>query len=238
MTEIQKMKMELLDKFGIVDDPKSVDFCREAYKFLAEGDTTVGIDPAHQEINPLNWETTIPTEDGIYLVYADGRIEKFTGQNEKDNVSGIGVKRGGWALTVDVKDQADGEDITLTASEDKTKGYKGYIDNYLDAVADWNGKENTKHLQDIGLNEEISLKDGWWIPSLAELYFIFMNRKAINEALEYAGFDTIDGVWYWSSTESSATYAWRLNLGSGNAYGDFAKASYTLRVRAVSAFIS
>ena len=56
MTEIQKMKMELLDKFGIVDDPKSVDFCREAYKFLAEGDTTAGIDPAHQEINPLNWK--------------------------------------------------------------------------------------------------------------------------------------------------------------------------------------
>ena len=147
------------------------------------------------------------------------------------------MKRGGWALTVDVKDQADGEDITLTASEDKTKGYKGYIDNYLDAVADWNGKENTKHLKDIGLNEQISLKDGWWIPSLAELYFIFMNRKAINEALEYAGFDTIDGVWYWSSTEYSAAYAWGLYLYDGGA-GYLTKASSTHRVRAVSAFIS
>ena len=129
------------------------------------------------------------------------------------------------------------EDITLTASEDKTKGYKGYIDNYLDAVADWNGKENTRHLKDIGLNEEISLKDGWWIPSLAELYFIFMNRKAINEALEYVGFDTIDGVWYWSSTEYSATTAWRLNLLDGYAF-TLTKASYARRVRAVSAFIS
>ena len=147
------------------------------------------------------------------------------------------MKRGSWALTVDVKDQADGEDITLTASEDKTKGYKGYIDNYLDAVADWNGKENTKHLQDIGLNEQISLKDGWWIPSLAELYFIFMNRKAINEALEYVGFDTIDGVWYWSSTECSAPGAWNLGLGNGLAIGT-TKASNTSRVRPVSAFIS
>lgn len=241
MTEIQKMKMELLDKFGISDDPKSVDFCREAYKFLAEGGTTVGIGPARQEITPMNWETTIPTEDGIYLVYADGRYEKFTGQNEKDNVSGIGVKRGGWALTVDVKDQADGKEITLTGSDDKTTRYKGYIGNYLDAVADWNGKENTKHLKDIGLNEEISLKDGWWIPSLAELYFILMNRKAINEALEYVGSDTINSVWYWSSTEYSDANAWNLDLELGSATGHTSndnKALYTYRVRAVSEFIS
>ena len=38
MNTIQDLKMTLLDKFGIVDDTKSVDFCREAYKFITEGD--------------------------------------------------------------------------------------------------------------------------------------------------------------------------------------------------------
>ena len=38
MNSIQDLKMTLLDKFGIVDDTKSVDFCREAYKFITEGD--------------------------------------------------------------------------------------------------------------------------------------------------------------------------------------------------------
>ncbi len=33
--------MTLLDKFGIVDEPKTIDFCREAYKFLTEENTSV-----------------------------------------------------------------------------------------------------------------------------------------------------------------------------------------------------
>ena len=46
MNAIQELKMQLLDKFGITDEPKSVDFCREAYKFLIEGDVMkiIGVD--------------------------------------------------------------------------------------------------------------------------------------------------------------------------------------------------
>lgn len=36
MNTNRDFKMMLLDKFGIVDDPKTIDFCREAYKFLTE----------------------------------------------------------------------------------------------------------------------------------------------------------------------------------------------------------
>ena len=38
MTKTQELKMQLLKEFGIYDKPKSIDFCREAYKFLVEGD--------------------------------------------------------------------------------------------------------------------------------------------------------------------------------------------------------
>lgn len=38
MNQNQELKMQLLKEFGITDDKKSVDFCREAYKFLTEGE--------------------------------------------------------------------------------------------------------------------------------------------------------------------------------------------------------
>ena len=39
MNQNQDLKMQLLKQFGICDQPKTIDFCREAYKFLIEGDT-------------------------------------------------------------------------------------------------------------------------------------------------------------------------------------------------------
>jgi len=38
MNEQQDLKMHLLEKYGDVKDKQSIDFCREAYKFLVEGD--------------------------------------------------------------------------------------------------------------------------------------------------------------------------------------------------------
>jgi hypothetical protein len=134
-------------------------------------------------------------------------------------------------------DQANGEDITLTTKKG-SESYKGYLDNYLDAVADWDGKTNTEHLKQIGLNKDITLSDNEYIPALGEMLFVFLNRKAINEALEAIGGMPIDGVWYWTSTEGSATNAWYLNLSNGLAGSFTTKASYTSRVRAVSAFIA
>jgi len=38
MDKAQELKMQLLKEFGVIDEKKSVDFCREAYKFLTEGE--------------------------------------------------------------------------------------------------------------------------------------------------------------------------------------------------------
>ena len=231
MTEKQEVKLQLLDKFANIEKPETVDFCRKAYEFLAEGETTpqpqAGAVVADQE------------PDGIYLVLDGGRHVLFTGDNNADDCAaciGIGVKWGSKSIVVALNDQADGEDITLTANKDKGD-YAGYINNYLDAVADWNGKANTEHLKKIGLSQNIALPDGWYIPSLGELYFVFLNRKAINAALEYVGGKTIDDYWYWTSTEYSATGAWYLSLSNGSANLG-TKASNTIRVRPVSAFIA
>ena len=173
--------------------------------------------------------------DGIYLIKKTGKSVLFAqGCNKKDCVA-VGIKLGGKSIAVSLKDAADGENITLTNSEDKTK-YDGYINNCTDAVADWNGKANTKHLEEIGLNECIKLEAGQYIPAVGEMYLIYLHKKALNEALEAVGGEPIADEWYWTSTETSATYAWRLYLLDGGMYGT-TKATTAGHVRPVSAFI-
>ena len=239
MTENQELKMQLLDKFANIEKPETVDFCKAAFDWLAD-------EPKEKPTaEPVSTQVSAVTEskpDGIYLIFESGKALPFDPDKgvESDQVAKndgpvkyIGIKWGSRTLAVALHDQANGEDITLTAKKDETE-YDGYIDTYLDAVANWTGKANTEHLKQIGLNKEISLAENEYIPALGEMLFVFLNRKAINEALEAVGGTPIDGVWYWTSTECSATHAWYLYLGSGVNY--YAKASYTGRVRAVSAF--
>lgn len=176
--------------------------------------------------------------DGIYLVQADGSKVAFTGSNSDQERKGckyIGLKLGSKAICIAIQDAA--KDYTpLTAGADPTKGYGNYIDNYLDAVADWNGNENTKHLKQVGLSENIHLEDGEYIPSVGELLFIQLFRKQIQAALRYVDGKLLPDVWYWTSTEASPSYAWYLYLGDGGLDIWYAKATDSSHVRAVSAF--
>lgn len=181
-------------------------------------------------------------EDGIYLVHADGKATLFELEYTKEDnmdseVVAIGLKMGSFGIKIALHDEANGDDITLTTkangNEENDQAY--YTDNYDDAVADMDGARNTNHLRNI-LNPQIKLADDWYIPSLGELYRIFINKKAINAALEFAKGDKLQDRWYWTSTENSAANAWLLFLGDGT-YGWASKASSTCRVRAVSAFI-
>ena len=122
---------------------------------------------------------------------------------------------------------------SLTNNKDNTE-YNGYITEYNDAVADWNGRSNTEHILEIGTN--IVLDENEWIPSVAELYLIYLNKRSINAAIYYSGGSRIKDGWYWSSTELSATYAWRLTLGVGGLSGWSVKVQHSGYVRAVAAF--
>lgn len=240
MTGNQELKMQLLDKFASSTRPETVDFCKAAFDWLAD-------EPKEKPTaEPVGTQVSAATEskpDGIYLIFESGKALPFdpdkgveSDQVENDGpVKYIGIKWGSRTLAVALHNQANSNDITLTTKKG-SESYKGYIDNYLDAVADWDGKANTEHLKQIGLNKDITLSDNEYIPALGEMLFVFLNRKAVNQALEAVGGTPIDGVWYWTSTEGSATNAWnlRLSYGIANDYGT--KASTTLRVRAVSAF--
>lgn len=181
-------------------------------------------------------------EDGIYLVHADGKATLFELEYTKDDnmdseVVAIGLKMGSFGIKIALHDEANGEGITLTTkangNEENDQAY--YTDNYDDAVADMDGARNTNHLRNI-LNPKIKLADDWYIPSLSELYRIFINKKAINAALEFAKGDKLKDRWYWTSTENSATNAWILGIDEGAIIWT-TKDSDTARVRAVSPFI-
>lgn len=177
--------------------------------------------------------------DGIYLIDTKGNAVRFVGDKTEtiNDTAYVGIVMGSHSVAVSLIEQAQMDDITLTKKKDANKCAESiYHTKYIDAVADWNGKRNTENLKKQGLNSQIELRPGEYIPSLAELYLICLNRKKLNEALEFVGGQLLGDLWYWSSTECSATSAWFLNLDFGYAYGG-TKATFKGRVRAVSAFL-
>ena len=228
LSDVQQFRYELLQWCGNVEDAE------KANTFVMGN----GEKPVQAQL-PKSGNM----EDGIYLVHADGKATLFELEYTKDDnmdseVVAIGLKMGSFGIKIALHDEANGEGITLTtkSNSDLKADQDYYTDNYDDAVADMDGARNTNHLRNI-LNPKIKLADDWYIPSLGELYRIFINKKAVNAALEFAKGDKLQDRWYWTSTEGSAANAWGLNLGGGSAYCWRAKASSTLRVRAVSAFI-
>ena len=170
--------------------------------------------------------------DGVYIVTENNQIIPFSSPIcLTERATYIGFVQGNHSIAIALYDVSE-DDITLTTKE--SKELRHYID-YMDAVQDWDGKGNTERLKQIGLNPAIQLKDGEYIPTLAELYLICLNQKVINEAIDFVDGQKLKG-WYWSSTEFSATTAWHLSLGSGYA-GYYTKATYTGRVRLVKQFI-
>ena len=227
LSEVQQFRYELLQWCGNVEDAE------KANTFVMGKDEK----PVQAQLPKSG------IEDGIYLVHADGKATLFELEYTKDDpmdseVVAIGLKMGSFGIKIALHDEANGDGITLTTkSNSDLKADKDYyIDNYDDAVADMDGARNTNHLRNI-LNPHIKLADDWYIPSLGELYRIFINKKAINAALEFAKGDKLQDRWYWTSTEGSATLAWGLFLDDGSTFNWYTKASYTGRVRAVSAFI-
>ena len=201
----------------------NVDTAQKCWDFVRGSDEAKKQEPASDRL-----------ADGVYIIDCKGNAVRYDGETTEsvNDAAYIGIVQGSHSVAIALQDVSEDE-ITLTSKKDDGKGR--YIDNYLDAVQDWQGKKNTEHLQAVGLNPAIQLKDGEYIPTLAELYLIGLNRKAINAAMRFVGGQELKG-WYWSSTEYSAASAWYLNLCNGGAnYGT--KATYTSRVRPVSAFL-
>ena len=125
------------------------------------------------------------------------------------------------------------QERTLTKRE-SNDDYNGYIHECSDAVVDWNGRSNTEHIKHTGINAK--LDDDEWIPSVAELYLIYLNKRSVNSAINLSGEIRLKDGWLWSSTEQSTRYAWGFNFGDG-CLSSNAKDSTKLYIYTVTKFI-
>lgn len=227
LSDVQQFRYELLQRCGNVEDAE------KANTFVMGKDEK----PVQAQLPKSG------IEDGVYLVHADEKATLFEPEYTKDDnmdnvVVAIGLKMGSFGIKIALHDEANGDGIVLTTKENgnEESDQACYVGKYDNAVAGMNGARNTDHLRNI-LNPQIKLADDWYIPSLGELYRIFINKKAINAALEFAKGNKLQGRWYWTSTEAGATNAWYLSLGDGSTGSWNTKSSGEHKIRAVSAFI-
>ena len=87
-----------------------------------------------------------------------------------------------------------------------------------------------RHCADLGYGGY----DDWYLPSINELYKVYLNKATINTTATANGGELFAYAYYWSSTESVSTAAWTKHLGDGDEVNLFKSSSY--RVRAVRAF--
>ena len=218
INDAMQARMTLLKETGY-----NVETAQKCWDFVRGGNEAKKQEPASDRL-----------ADGVYLIDTKGNAVRYDGEDTEttNDTAYIGIVQGSHSVAISLHDVSEDE-ITLTSKKDAGKGR--YIDSYMDAVLDWQGKKNTEHLQAVGLNPAIQPKDGEYIPTLAELYLICLNRKAINAAMRFVGGQELAG-WYWSSTEYSATTAWFLYLNDGGAGGNN-KVKNMNRVRLVSEFL-
>ena len=218
------------------------------------------------ELMPQN-ELYNKLDDGVFIMYhrrSDDyplivKPHKWTSlQNSREIADGVAIVEGGKILIV-APTQAT---TKLTWSSGDVSGGGTTTSDRVTALNDWNGKTNTQ--KQIAASKEGAVTNTasyapgfcnlysrsnangkgltagkWWLPSLGEMMMIYANMTKVNYALSLiSGATQLVGDAYWTSTEASATYAWRLYLDDGNAASGSTKASNQRYVRAVSAFIS
>ena len=81
------------------------------------------------------------------------------------------------------------------------------------------------------------LAEGWYLPTMAELYTIYQNKNAVNESLSKAGGSTFGTSWnYWSCRPVSGGYAQVLNFANGEIPSLYDKSNSAIYVCSVRAF--
>lgn len=211
LTELQKLKASIVANLNF-----DVDKAKKVFNFIIGNEST-----SAQEMQQF-WS------DGVYYVLEDGHLtatddpESIVGQ-----VIGVAVKMGDRIATVALHDAADGAEIALT-TDTPCGSEKFFHPDFFDAITDWDGESNTKDYGDL-LNPEIGLKEGQYIPSLAQLHLILLNIKEVNKALEAVGGSPMRKEWYWSSAENSAHYSWYVYFGNGGSNGTGKYGAYVVR---------
>ena len=180
MDKAQELKMQLLKEFGIIDEKKSVDFCREAYKFITEGEQN-DIPSAAQAVSS---EEAIAVDMGLPsgTLWCDRNVgakfpEDYGAFFSWGNTDPHYPNRD----NMDWGDDDDGFDYSFDSDTyEKTAGYKleGNIDMAHDAA-------------------RVNMGEPWQMPTEEQIKELFDNcdwvRKTINGINGYLVTSKING---------------------------------------------
>jgi hypothetical protein len=205
-----ELKMRILEKFGIMSEPKSIEFCKEAYKFIYGNTTgTTGEGPADIVADPIAVDLGLPS----CTKWADRNIGAL---NPED--TGLYFS---WGNTVG---HEAGKGYDFEDDYDNTPGsdLKDDIDLEHDAARvnlgePWKmpTKEQFKELVD-NCESEVTTINGY----LGRRFTSKINGNSI--FMPFAGYINWAGLYgrgsnglYWSSSLSSRSNGYNLGFGSG-----------------------
>ncbi len=239
MNQNQDLKMQLLKQFGICDQPKTIDFCREAYKFLIEGDIlkVVGCDkdgsPVIERTSYSPYESVPKEITAVDLGLQSGTLwaDRNLGAKSPSDY-GAFVSWGNTDLHFPDKGDVDWGD-----NDNAFKDYEFSSDEYEDTPG-------AKLKGDIDLEHDaahVNLGGDWRMPTEDQFKELVANcdwiRSTVNGVNGYLVVSKINKAsiffacsgygngsswynrgssgYYWSSSFSSARYAYYLYFSSG-----------------------
>ncbi len=183
--------------------------------------------------------------DGVYILHETLGVKGVEDWNPKNNDGVVGILfiEDDHKIVVALEDSPE----NLTWSE-KRELINQSVEEIEDAESDFNGEMYCRRLNSPDfpaayycLNYNKGNRN-WYLPSSGELWLIYNHLEEIQNALSIVGGQKFVTTWdegvpmYWSSTESSATRAWDLDLCNGLLDGWYFKVSLSGKVRPVSAF--
>ena len=183
--------------------------------------------------------------DGVYILHETLGVRTVEGWNPKDNegVVGILLVEDDHKIVVALEDSPE----NLTWSNEHGL-INQPVDEFKDAESDFNGEYYCQKLDSPDFPAAYYCKTynkggrSWHLPSSGELWMIYNHLEEIQNALSIVGGQKLITIWdddvpvYWSSTESSATNAWYLNLSGGYLHSCHSKVEHSSKVRPVSKF--
>ena len=130
---------------------------------------------------------------------------------------------------VDSNDEISGKAYAVSLKESSAREFIDPDTTYVSqgtsaSITDYDGESNTATLRYFQIASPIakSISPKYFIPSVAEMYKLYVSRSVVNATIERCGGELLpisdDSCWYWTSTEcdgSTTDRAWRYSLSSG-----------------------
>lgn len=121
----------------------------------------------------------------------------------------------------------DTDTLAMTATSSVSSSLLKSAKSIEKSLTEWSGYENTKifrNMENSPAANAIDFENGWYIPSIAQLNYLYANSILLDSSLICHGGDPISYETYWSSTfygtEEQSSYGWYCDMAQGNMVPD------------------